>query len=313
MQESAPVVLFVYNRPEHTKSVLESLDRCDKVELFDLFIFSDGEKNKDDEKVRMVRDIIDHYSNYSRFKSVKVIKSTKNKGLANSVISSITSIITEKGSVIVLEDDLVVSKDFLLYMQGALDYYRNVGNVWSITAYSPRLNSTKEYPHDIFYCERAGSWGWATWKDRWDKIDWSVSDYNKFKSNWHKRFRFSRRGPDLPKLLDLQMSGQIDSWATIFCYQQFIDNSFTVYPCVSKVDNIGFDGAGTHSPKGDYEKWHNDINLDTRITTFEILEVNKKIKKEFNRYYIYPIHKRLMNKMNKVITMVRTGMNSNIE
>ena len=63
MQEVAPVILFVYNRPEHTKSVLESLDRCDKVELFDLYIFSDGEKNKDDEKVRMVRDIIDYYSN----------------------------------------------------------------------------------------------------------------------------------------------------------------------------------------------------------------------------------------------------------
>ena len=40
----APIVLFVYNRPYHTRRTLEALSRNELATQSDLFIFADGAK-----------------------------------------------------------------------------------------------------------------------------------------------------------------------------------------------------------------------------------------------------------------------------
>ena len=119
----APIILFVYNRPEHTKKTLESLKINELASESSLFIFSDGSKNENDKK--SVDEVRKYISTISGFKEIKIILREKNLGLADSVISGVTEVIEKYGKAIVLEDDIVTSKYFLKFMNEALDFYED--------------------------------------------------------------------------------------------------------------------------------------------------------------------------------------------
>lgn len=278
----APIVLFVYNRPEHTKKTINALKRNKLAEESELFIFSDGVKNKEDkQKVKEVRGII---NNINGFKNVEILESKINKGLADSVIDGVTKIINEYEKVIVLEDDLITSKNFLRYMNRALDFYENNKDIWSISGYSLPINIPESYDYDIYLAYRASSWGWATWEDRWGKIDWKIKDFDNFINDKSKQRLFNRGGSDMTRMLKNQINGEIDSWAIRWCYNQFIEESYTIYPVKSKVKNIGMDGSGVHCGVSN----KHEVGLDSGNDKVEFsnnLELNKKILYSFKKHY----------------------------
>lgn len=281
----APIVVFVYNRPEHTKKTIEALANNYLAKDSELFIFSDGPKNEEAEvKVKLVREYIDSLPEKKMFKSVKITKAKINKGLANSVISGVSEIIGQYGKVIVLEDDLMSSIDFLQYMNDALDYYENNQKIWSISGYNLPIKIPSDYKSDIYFSYRGCSWGWATWKDRWEKVDWNVSDYNEFKRNKDLRKKLNRGGRDMADMLDSQMQGKIDSWAIRWCYTQSKLDMLTVYPVVSRIKNIGLDGTGTHS--GINPQYDVVINNENKKCVFDNPGLNKRILKNFRNYYL---------------------------
>jgi Glycosyl transferase family 2 len=280
MRLLAPVVIFVYARPEHTKRTIEALAQNYLAKETEVFIYSDaakGEKTVD--KVRMVREYIDSLPQKNLFKSIKIIKSQSNKGLANSVISGVSEIIDKYGRVIVLEDDLVSSRDFLQYMNDALNFYGKDHDIWSISGYTFNIDIPKDYKSDVYLSYRGCSWGWATWKDRWEKVDWDVSDYNHFKNDKRARKMFNRGGRDMANMLDLQMEGKIDSWAIRWCYTQYKLGMLTVYPVVSRIKNIGLDGSGTHS--GITSKYDVVLNDSSQKCRFDKPHLDERILKTF--------------------------------
>jgi len=281
----APVILFVYNRPEHTKKMIEALSKNELAVDSNVYIFSDAAKNeKSVETVNAVREFIDTLEEKKYFKSLTINKAEKNRGLANSVISGVSQIIRKHGKVIVLEDDLITSPDFLTYMNNALNYYNDKEKVWSISGYNIPIEIPKDYKSDIYYSYRGCSWGWATWKNRWEQVDWDVKDYGDFKKNKYLRQQFNRGGRDLANMLDNQMSGKIDSWAIRWCYSQSKKDLLTVYPVNSKVKNIGLDGSGTHSGiSKDY-----DVELARGFSSFNFddPELDDRILKSFKNHYI---------------------------
>ncbi len=298
----APVVIFVYNRPEHTKKTIEALAENYLAKESDVFIFSDAAKNeKSIANVQLTRKYIESIPDKNLFKSVEIIKASKNKGLANSVISGVTEIIGKFGKVIVVEDDLVTSKDFLQYMNGALEYYKNNESIWSISGYNIPIDIPSDYNHDVYLSYRGCSWGWATWQDRWSKVDWNVSDYNSFKSNKELRKKFNLGGRDMANMLDLQMEGKIDSWAIRWCYAQSKLNMYTVYPVQSRIKNTGLDGSGTHSGLTS----HYDVNfkLDNGICKFEDLKMNSEISKKFQNHYMSLLNYYLI-KLKKIVKKI---------
>lgn len=243
----SPVALFVYARPDHTIKTIEALAKNRLASETEIFIFSDGAKTeKDKENVLKVRKYINSLVNYNWFKKVSVIESEINQGLANSIISGVSKVINRYKKVIVLEDDLVTSPEFLEYMNKSLDYYKGDLNIWSISGYVPNIKKLNSYNEDVFLWYRGCSWGWATWQDRWDLVDWKVSKYNKEKWNFNIYKRFCYGGNDMPLMLYHQQTGKNNSWAIRWCYEQAKLNTFTVYPTKSLVKNIGTDGSGTH-------------------------------------------------------------------
>lgn len=280
----APVVLFVYKREKHVQKVLEALDDNILADQSNLFIFSDGYKD-DIEKIEVekVRDCIRQYEKNNHFQRVQIYERDHHYGLANSVIAGVSSVMNDYGRVIVLEDDLVTSRDFLLYMNSALDYYAMEEKVWSIAGYTPNMKELSSYHKDVYVCVRAGSWGWATWQDRWDSIDWDVKDYSQYKKDKKKRKEFKKRGYNMPEMLDLQMQGKKDSWAIIFCYEQFKQNKVTINPTVSKIKNIGMDGSGTH--KANTNHWDVILSQDVKKTNFIPPEIDKKVVRTYYNFF----------------------------
>ncbi len=253
--KTVPIVVFTYRR--NIDELLTSLLSNDLSKKSNLYIFSDGYKNNIDKKdVLLVRK---NLKLINGFHSIEIIESETNKGLAKSVIDGVTEILNKYEKVIVLEDDLIVSNNFLTYMNEALNFYKYEENIWSISGYTPCLDYLNNYEKDIFLAFRANSWGWATWKNRWEKIDWDIKDWDSFKKDSILIDKFNRGGDDLFKMLEVQMLGKIDSWAIRWCYNQFKYNSFTIYPTKSRVVNIGFDSMGTHNSDGS-ERWDTQIS-----------------------------------------------------
>lgn len=241
----APICLFTYNRLEETKKTVKALQDNFLAKESDLYIYSDGPKNESDlDKVLQVRSFL---KSIEGFKSIVLIKSETNKGLANSIISGVSEVIKIHKKVIVLEDDLITSPNFLNFMNQSVLYYVNDPKVFSISGYTMNLKGLDVLDEDFYFGCRASSWGWATWRDRWESIDWKVSSYKNFSSNKEEVLKFNIGGSDMTSMLKSQMRGEIDSWAIRFCFQQYIDNLACVFPKVSKVQSIGFSKEATHT------------------------------------------------------------------
>lgn len=295
----APVVLFVYNRLDHTTNVIDSLRKNLLADQTDLYVFSDAAKSeKALEQVNAVREYIRKTDWRNSFQSVTVVEAEQNKGLAKSIIGGVTEILQNYGKVIVVEDDLVLSPYFLKYMNGALDYYKDAPEVWSISGYSFPMKSLKKYPHDVFYSYRGTSWGWATWLDRWVKTDWEVKDYQDFIQSKERQKHFNLGGADLTGMLGLQMEGKINSWAVRWVYTQSNLNMYTVYPKNSYILNEGCDGTGTNS--GTHSELETDITDSVVECQFERLEIDKKIAREFWYKYSDTLDKKIKRNLKKI-------------
>ena len=307
-QNLAPIVIFVYRRD--IRDVINHLLKNKLSKESELYIFSDGHKNDIDKKdVIEVRKVL---QNIKGFRSVKVYESKVNKGLANSIIDGVSLILDKYNSIIVMEDDLLVADNFLDYMNEALEFYEKQSNIWSISGYTPNLKCLKTYNKDIYLTMRASSWGWATWKDRWSSIDWEIKDWNNFRKNKIEINEFNKSGNDMFKMLELQMLGKIDSWAIRWCYNQFLQRKYTIYPTKSKLVNIGFDNKGTHNSR-DFKRWNVDVSNTDLV--FDCIKPNDKIIECFKKYYNlkfvtrfgyflkkvggYKIAKKLLNKISK--------------
>lgn len=238
----APILLFVYKRPEHTLRTLTALSANEGAEDCDLIVFCDGPRDeKDIGPVNAVRELV---SRAQGFRSVKIIQRQQNFGLAKSIISGVSETMRWCEEAIILEDDLVTSRFFLRYMNDALDRYRDDKRVASIHGYVPPVS--KELP-ETFFIRGADCWGWATWRRGWELFN---PDGLSLLQELEKRelsheFDFGGANPFTQMLRD-QIAGKNDSWAIRWYASAFLAGSVTLYPGQSLVENIGFDGSGTH-------------------------------------------------------------------
>lgn len=279
----APLLLFVYNRLDVLKQTVSTLQSNFLAADTELFVFSDGpKKDSDTTKIDTVRAYV---KSINGFKNLQVFEAPKNKGLARSIIEGVSQIIDLYGRVVVLEDDMLTSTNFLVFMNQCLETYDNKKNVFSISGFAPPIKSPRKYKADVYFSPRNSSNGWATWRDRWMQVDWNVSDYDAFISNKRKRAEFNKGGSDLSGMLKRQIEGKINSWSIRFCYQEYKAKAFTVYPVVSKIQNIGFGKDATHS--NNYNRYHTVLDNGTK-SEFSLppeVSCDNKYLKEFRSFY----------------------------
>lgn len=283
----APLIVFAYNRADHLKKTLTALSQNIGARESELFIFIDGPKNAGGiEKNKEVFKVAESFKS-DCFASVTIKNNEKNQGLAKSVIKGVTEVIERYGKVIVTEDDAVSAPSYISFMNQALDFYENDDRIWSIGGYTVPMSLPSEYRSDVLLTQRSSSYAWATWKDRWKKIDWEMKEYKKFHWNFAARRKFNKWGNDRASMLDDQMRGRINSWAIRFDYAMFKNNMYNVLPTHSLIQNIGHDGSGTHSTVdcGEQDIFRVDLSLASKEFLMERQECNENIRKEFCKYF----------------------------
>lgn len=284
----APIVMFVYNRADHFIQTYNALAACDEAKESDLFIFSDGAKSEAGAaKVAEVRSAVRAVKDSGDFKSITVTESPVNRGLAASVIAGVTQVIEKYGRVIVVEDDCVVSPYFLNYMNRSLDYFENNPQIGSVAGYTPAIDFPKDYSADIFAAYRSCSWTWATWKDRWQGVDWELKDIKDFYKSPKLIRRLNSNGSDRFMRLYRQTKGNGSSWSVRFGAHLVKKDLLTVYPRYSYNSNIGCDESGVHSKSDDAEKMRVDLSKAIENPVLTDVEINTDIQKIFKKHYSY--------------------------
>ena len=287
----APIALFVYNRPEHTRRTVESLRANELAPHSDLFVFADGAKNES--AVSTVEAVRKFVRAIEGFKSVTVIERERNLGLATSVITGVSQLCEKFGRVISVEDDLLTASDFLIFMNYALERYVNEPRIFSVSGFNFSVNPPEQYPYDAYCSYRSMSWGWGTWKNRWEKADWSVSDYESFSRDKNQQRLFNRGGEDLARILAQQMAGRLDSWSIRWDYVHFKHNALALLPVVSRVLNIGFDGSGVHCRHATLKQQEIQSEWRTEYRLPTILEADRFYATEIQRLHRKSIIKKL--------------------
>lgn len=279
----APIIVFAYNRPEHLDRTLCALSENKEAQDSILYIIIDGPKNESGiaanaKVITVARKYLDGF-----FKKVIIRSSEQNKGLAKAVISGVTDIISQYGKVIVTEDDAVPAPYYIDFMNSALEFYQNDKNIWSIGGYTVKITLPYDYHHDVILTQRSSSYAWATWENRWNKIDWDIKDYKKFHWDFQARKQFNAWGDDRASMLDDQMLGRVNSWAIRFDYAMYKENMFNILPAKSLIKNIGHDGSGTHSvvDTSKDDPFFVDLARAGTKFCFERIEVDERIRKEF--------------------------------
>jgi len=242
----APIGISAYARLHHLMETITALQKNQLSGESMLYIFSDGAKPGDEEKVREVREYL---KTVTGFRKISVIERAANNRVYNNR-SGMRQLLEEYGSLIWLEEDIVTAPAFLTYMNQALTKYRDNPQVMSITGWCPPITIPSDYGYDAFFLRRFNAWGFGLWKDRFGEILMDTrTECQKLVRDSRAVKEFSRFGEDMLRLVKLDAAGKIDALDVKAMLTQYINGKYTVYPVGSLVRNIGFDGSGMHCKK----------------------------------------------------------------
>jgi hypothetical protein len=300
----APIIIFAFNRPDHTFKLLQSLILCKNFKEFKIFIFLDGSKvgdNKNKKKVLEVKNILLNFKNTINNNNIKIFCSKKNVGLYKNLTTGITKVFKKYSKAIVLEDDLIVNKNFIHFMNKSLIKYKNNKKILQISGYSYPINYKKK---EAYFLNLTSCWGWATWRDRW--IEFMKFSRNKalikkdyiniyFDKNKKNEFNIFNSYNYL-KMLKKQIAGNFNSWGILFYLFSFKNKSLNLFPPFSFIENKGFDGSGMHGSTS------NIFNLKNKKTAQRAFYYPKKI--QFNVYLQKKIGIFLLNELNIISKIV---------
>lgn len=255
MQTLAPIALFVYNRPWHTRQTLEALAANELADQSVLYVFADGPKadatEEQKERIRQVREVV---RSRQWCKEVHIVERQRNWGLADNIIDGVTQIVNQYGRIIVLEDDLVTSPGFLRYMNDALECYADEPRVMHISGYMFPVKG--QLPATFFYNANS-CWGWATWARAWQHfINDPLYLYKQVTKSKKavRKFNINNSFPFLSQL-EANMLGKTKTWAIRWYASFFIRKGFALHPYPSLVNNIGHDNSGENCTLQDDFHW----------------------------------------------------------
>ncbi len=240
-------LLFTYHRSWHTEQVINALKHNTALPQ-KLFVFQDGQKEDEDiAEWDKVNNLI-HSINWC---DTEIWVSECNRGLAASIVTGITYVFEKYDALIVLEDDCVPGVSFMDFMYQCFEKYQDNKKIFSVSGYAYPIVLEKPI-HDIYGCGRVSSWGWGTWKDRWEYFERDYELVKKLRQEKESSRNLAIWGMDLESMLVGNVRGECDSWAAFWALNVVAKEGICINPHESLIKNIGFDGSGVHSGVTDY-------------------------------------------------------------
>ena len=276
----SPIILFVYNRPDHVQKGITSLLANSLAADSELYIYSDAAK--DDTQVQAVNQVRKYIHAIQGFKNITIVEREKNWGLAANIIDGVTTLTNKYGKVIVLEDDLVVAPHFLQFMNDALETYKDEPRVGHIQACDFTQDPTLP---DTFLIKWTGSWGWGTWERAWKHFNPNGKELLTELEQRKLTYTFDFNGKyGFTRMLRRQIEGKNNSWAIRWNASLFLKDILSLNAGHSLIQNEGFDGSGTNCGGGGL--YASNLWLaPLPVKRISPVEENFQARQCFERYY----------------------------
>ena len=200
-----------------------------------------------------------------------------NMGSGASVIASLDWVFESEESIYILEDDLVISRDFFTFMDYGLDEMSNHRNLKIVSGTNPFEDVTRGRMGKVSY---PVSWGWATNRDNWKDLRKLI--FNETSSNARstkiRKIQFWKVGKRRALL------GQIEAWDVPLASEMYKTAYYTLVPPTNLVRNIGFDQFAAHTSESIWplDMQVNDLpNLESLIfSESELINLDENFETE---------------------------------
>lgn len=284
MPAAPPIAIFVYKRPEHTRRMLASLLQNPGAAQRPIAVYCDGPRSAEEaEAVARARAVVRELAPAH----ARVLEREKNLGLAASVIAGVSETVAAYGEVIVFEDDLELSPVTLAYFDAALARYRDEERVMHVSSYMYPVRAA--LPETFFYREATCSGGWATWARAWRHFEPDAARIRQAVLDRGARREFDIGGSaEFFRMLELQIAGQLDSWAIRWYGSLWLRGGLALHPGRSLVRNIGFDGSGAHSGRS--------AHFDVVVRTEPVTRFPARIEEEPAAWRAMVAHRRRVSR-----------------
>lgn len=237
----APVLVTVLDRQKHFSACISSLAECYLAKETDLYIAIDYPPSE--RYFEGYCRIKDRLNDIKGFKTVTIISRESNFGALKNLTSAMSEIFEKNEAVIVTEDDNEFSKDFLLFINSGLNFYKNNLEVFSVCGYGYPLNGM-EIKSDVYLYDGFSAWGFGIWRDRYEDIEWNISGLNEFLLDNNRGIQVSSKV--LLKNLNKIIKTNNILGDAYLCYHQIKNGMMSIFPVISRVRNNGHDGSGLH-------------------------------------------------------------------
>ena len=242
-----PVLLVIFNRPETTRLVFETIRQAKPARLY---IAADGPRKNVESDIKNceeARKIVEHIDWDCK---VETFFRNENVNCGVGPSSAFTWFFEHEEEGIILEDDCLPSQSFFWFCQELLERYRYDTRVMHIGG-NNFLHGWKKDTDYSYYFSRSGHiWGWATWRRAWKKFDFKIKNYTKAKQNGFFQYYFLNPIEKIYRLKKFNKTiarKKIDWWDYQWDFARYSNSGLAIVPSTNLVKNIGFGDFATHT------------------------------------------------------------------
>ena len=297
--EKTIIGVFCYKRASKLKAAMEALLKNPECAEMDIIFFADGYKGeKDKQGVLETRGYIDKLTG---FKNIYKHYRDKNFSTGPNFHTGLSYLSNNYDRFIIVEDDLVVTPNYIKYLLDALDFYKNEKSVFCVTGFAFPLE-IGNYPFDTIMANRFCSYGWGSWGDRVKNVVWDKAGLQKIvQTSPNFKNRLNQEGMDLYRMVLKEINGTISTW-DIQMQVHVSENRYqVVYPIISKGKNIGFDEESTNTFGVDYLQTPQDLGIKRTFKFCPVDVIEPNLQKQLKKPYSLPVlaKRKIMNDLIK--------------
>ncbi|HAA29505.1 MAG TPA: hemolytic protein HlpA-like protein [Cyanobacteria bacterium UBA8553] len=243
MMLNTPVAFLIFNRPDLTELVFETIRQAKPKKLL---VVADGprfleEVNKCQEARAVIKRVDWDCEVLTNF-------SEKNLGCGLRVSSGLDWVFSEVEEAIILEDDCLPASSFFYFCQTLLEYYQHDERIMLISGDNFQDGHSRT-DYSYYFSKYNDMWGWASWRRAWKYYDFAMKTWPEY-----KKFNLIQTvcdNPDEQKfwtdLFDSVYAGNIDTWDYQWTYACFAQQGLAVIPNSNLVSNLGYRLDATHT------------------------------------------------------------------
>lgn len=245
---NTPVLLLIFNRPETTRKVFESIRMAQPSQLF---VFSDGPRRGWPDDVGRCAEARDIIREVDWPCHVQTLFYEVNLGCGRGPSTGISWFFDHVDEGIILEDDCVAVPAFFDFCSTLLEQYRSDSRIMEIGGINLIYGLTRQDEYSYHFSDHNHTWGWATWKRAWSLFDYTISRYPQrdvqefLRSSFNSLLEYEY----YKKIFDETFAhhGTINWWDYQWEFARRINLGLSIVPRENLIVNVGSGLDATHT------------------------------------------------------------------